>query len=584
MQPGSPQSDTPRRKPRPPGRARQRQVARRARRQSTGGRQPPESRWSDPEFSVGWQNAGAMFRDGVSSLQTFLRSFTAEFSAGKAVLIGGALVGFVLLFSVMSIYASNDVLPGVSVGGISLGGLSEGDAIAALREAWADQRLTLRDGDRTWQVSPTELGIQIDAMASARRALEYGRTQGGLSDMIGATLSGVDLEPVVDINVARARDGLLRYAALIEIPAQNATVRLQGVIATHINASAGKRPDVNRLLVALTIDPAAAVASGVIDLPMRTLQPAVTDATPLVEFAQALLQHPLTIEAYDPVDDQGYPFVVPPAQWGQWLDTRLTYHQTGPRLYLTLEPTPVREYLEQQAATLPYPLTLDIEDGVRAVQETAATGTLYTWVTVRYLPTIYTVQRGETAYRISRSTGIPFYLIEQANADRDLSELYVDDQINLPSRDIMLPLRPVRGKRIVVDLSDQHLQALENGQVVFDWPISSGIDTAPTSAGVFQILSHEEVASGSSFALCDENDDATYSCGQWRMHWFMGVYEAVPGLMNGFHGAVELPDGRYLGGGNVGRPYTFGCIMSLEENAINLYNWAEQGVVVEIRQ
>ena len=24
------------------------------------------------------------------------------------------------------------------------------------------------------------------------------------------------------------------------------------------------------------------------------------------------------------------------------------------------------------------------------------------------------------------------------------------------------------------------------------------------------------------------------------MNWFMGVYEVRPGLMNGFHGAVEL--------------------------------------------
>lgn len=584
MQPGAPQSGSPRREPRSPGRARQRQMAREARRQASHERQPDESPWSEPELSFDWQRISAWLAGTRYRLQASVCDFFTKITVGRAVLIGITLIGLVLLFSVVSIYASNSVLPGVSVGGIALGGLSENDAITVLSEGWANRQITLRDGERTWQISPIDLGIYIDAAASARQALEYGRTRGGLSDMIGASLSGVALEPAVGIDVARARDGLMRYATLVEIPAQHATVRLQGVIATHINAVPGRCLDVTRLLVGLTMDPAAAVVGGIIDLPMRAIQPQVADATPLVEFAQALLQHPLTIEAYDPVDDETYPFVVQPSQWGPWLDTRLTYHRTGPRLYLTLDQAPVRAYLEQQEATLPHPLTLDIEDGVRAVQETVETGVLNTWVTVRYLPTIYTVQGGETAYRISRTTGIPFYLIEQANPDRDLSELYVGDEIVLPSRDIMLPLRPVRGKRIVVDLGDQHLQAFENGQIVFDWAISSGIDTAPTSAGVFQILSHEEVAFGSSFALCDENEDATYSCGQWRMHWFMGLYEAVPGLMNGFHGAVELPDGRYLGGGNVGRPFTFGCIMSLEENAIALYNWAEEGVVVEIRQ
>ena len=66
------------------------------------------------------------------------------------------------------------------------------------------------------------------------------------------------------------------------------------------------------------------------------------------------------------------------------------------------------------------------------------------------------------------------------------------------------------------------------------------------------------------------------------MYWFMGIYEVQPGLVNGFHGAVELPNGQYLGGGNVGQPYTFGCVMSLDSNAKLLYEWADIGTVVEI--
>ena len=62
----------------------------------------------------------------------------------------------------------------------------------------------------------------------------------------------------------------------------------------------------------------------------------------------------------------------------------------------------------------------------------------------------------------------------------------------------------------------------------------------------------------------------------------MGIYEVVPGLMNGFHGAVQLPNGNYLGGGGVYEPTTFGCIMSLDDNAEQLYAWAESGTIVEI--
>jgi len=87
------------------------------------------------------------------------------------------------------------------------------------------------------------------------------------------------------------------------------------------------------------------------------------------------------------------------------------------------------------------------------------------------------------------------------------------------------------------------------------------------------------VARGSSFTLCNE---AGGNCGQWEMYWFMGMYEVAGGVMNGFHGAVLLPNGAYLGGGNVGAPYTFGCVMSMNDQAEILFNWAEEGVIVEV--
>ena len=67
------------------------------------------------------------------------------------------------------------------------------------------------------------------------------------------------------------------------------------------------------------------------------------------------------------------------------------------------------------------------------------------------------------------------------------------------------------------------------------------------------------------------------------MNWFMGIYEVVPGLMNGFHGNVLLPNGALLGGGGGAQSATtFGCVMSDEDVAKFLYDWAEEGTMVEI--
>ena len=66
------------------------------------------------------------------------------------------------------------------------------------------------------------------------------------------------------------------------------------------------------------------------------------------------------------------------------------------------------------------------------------------------------------------------------------------------------------------------------------------------------------------------------------MTWFMGIYEVFPGLVNGFHGNVLLANGSLLGDGNVGYPATYGCVMSENEPALWLYEWAQVGTMVEI--
>ena len=74
--------------------------------------------------------------------------------------------------------------------------------------------------------------------------------------------------------------------------------------------------------------------------------------------------------------------------------------------------------------------------------------------------------------------------------------LSVGETVNLPSPDITLPLDPIPNKRIVVNLKTQSLIAYENGQPVFSWLISSGMDHAPTSPGIYQIFSHDRESEG----------------------------------------------------------------------------------------
>jgi lipoprotein-anchoring transpeptidase ErfK/SrfK len=99
--------------------------------------------------------------------------------------------------------------------------------------------------------------------------------------------------------------------------------------------------------------------------------------------------------------------------------------------------------------------------------------------------------------------------------------------------------------------------------------ISTGIDRSPTIPGVYQVQTHELNAYASVWGL--------------YMPHFMGIYEGWPGFMNGIHGLPTLSGGRRLWAGSLGRPVSYGCIILDLQAAEDLYNWAENGVVVEIR-
>ena len=100
--------------------------------------------------------------------------------------------------------------------------------------------------------------------------------------------------------------------------------------------------------------------------------------------------------------------------------------------------------------------------------------------------------------------------------------------------------------------------------------ISTGMDRSPTQPGIFQVRSHVPNAYASVWDL--------------YMPDFVGIYEAWPGFENGFHGLPVLSGGRTLWAGVLGQPVSYGCIILNTRAAQNFYTWAEEGVIVEIRE
>ena len=544
-------------------RARERQTARHSRRPSVMASLPNTGDWRSKvssiaqpvqEMRIGERLTWAL-RDGV----WYVRHTPALWFG----LIG--LVGVLFVVFVATHVLNGRIFPNVWAAGVNLGDLTVEEAAAALDTAWASQlQIRLMDGDRAWDVTPAQLGLVIDSKQTAETARSVG--------MSGVPM-GYGILPVVSVDFNTAQTFLLNMTNQTDIAPQNAGYTWQNDELVGIPGTDGRMLDVPRMMERLTADPAQIVEFAHIDLVMTTLPPEMNDPEPYLEQVRAATSQPITLIGYDPFTDQTVSWSTTREVFTSWIEVGESGVQVREAAF---EP-----FLQAQVQSLNTseqpPRYLDMRETKEAIATAVENARSQALLRIRYRPQEYTVTRGDTAYRIARKTGLPYYLVEKANEGRDLNVLSPGDTINLPSKDATIPLIPVPTKRIIVDLNNQTLKAFENGQIVFDWLISSGIDTAPTSPGIFQVLTHNEVANGSSYTLCSES-----GCGSWEMYWFMGMYEVTPGLMNGFHGAVLLPNGAYLGGGGVGAPFTFGCVMSQNDNAKMLYDWADEGTVVEI--
>jgi lipoprotein-anchoring transpeptidase ErfK/SrfK len=122
------------------------------------------------------------------------------------------------------------------------------------------------------------------------------------------------------------------------------------------------------------------------------------------------------------------------------------------------------------------------------------------------------------------------------------------------------------GKYILVSISEQHLTAYENGQLIYSFVASTGMHNG-TRAGTFSVLDKIPNAYGSTWDI-------------WMPDW-LGIYYSG-GLENGIHALPILPGGDRLWSGFLGTPISFGCVVLGVNEALQLYNWADVGTPVKI--
>jgi LysM repeat protein len=198
--------------------------------------------------------------------------------------------------------------------------------------------------------------------------------------------------------------------------------------------------------------------------------------------------------------------------------------------------------------------------------------------TVSYQPqhaaTTHTVRPGETLLAIARRYGVTLWTLAQAN---DISNpslilpgqvLTVPDPASLAPTSAPSPAPAGGGKRILIDISEQHLYAYRGEMLVYSFVASTGMSNS-TRTGTFQVLDRIPNAYASTWDL--------------QMPYWLGIYWAGS-LENGIHALPILSNGQRLWEGYLGTPVSFGCIILGTEEARLLYEWAEVGTPVIIQR
>ncbi|MGD8632343.1 MAG: L,D-transpeptidase family protein [Anaerolineales bacterium] len=473
-------------------------------------------------------------------------------------------------------YQWNDlILRGVHVRTVDVGGLTKNEAQHAIDQAFNHESelllIVVPDAETSWKVSPVDFGMQVDAIGSAEEAYKFGREGNlfrDLTTMLGALKEGRVVDPELVFDRSKAEKALVSMGDKLHRDPVDAWLELSDAQVLVHPPEAGVDLDFPRTLETLSAEyQAIYFQQGWMPLFATSIQPQRSDVYQVEHDLEALLVNTPAVHAYDPVTDEHFTWIVSRDRAAEWIAVK----DDGVEISLEIDPMKIQSYVDELNSFLGPERHLDKRAVVDEIFDD--------WVgmqdaeplqLISYYPSQYTVQPGDNLVSIGFKVHMPYWKLQEVNPNLSAQRISAGQTLIVPPRDDLLTLPVVPGKRIVISIADQRMWVYENGDMLWDFIVSTGIPDSPTMPGIFQISSHYENAYASIWDL--------------YMPHFMGIYDAVPGLTNGIHGLPVLSNGRRLWAEVLGSPASYGCIILNLEAAEQLYEWADEGVVVEIKE
>ena len=208
-----------------------------------------------------------------------------------------------LAFLVVRIYEwryQDRIYPEVTVWGLDLSGLGSNEAMALLDHQfnpYQENQLTLRHGQQSWQISPSDLGVSLDAAATAVSAHAVGR--GGslwdnLQEQAQALRRGHEVEPILNFDTGVAVVFLSQLAQEVNRPARNANLTVDGLQVEVTSSQVGWDVDL-AATYQLLYERIASFSGGEVELVVQEKSPLIADVSETQALVETMIGSPLLL-------------------------------------------------------------------------------------------------------------------------------------------------------------------------------------------------------------------------------------------------------------------------------------------------
>lgn len=245
----------------------------------------------------------------------FIAKAGAAFAGAVALVAAIALV-FSIVYSLLYL---GRIYPGVHVGGVDLSGVRRTDAVAMLSQQLTYPlagQVTLNYRDRNFVYSPAQLGLTLDAEASAQAAYAFGRSWipwQGLSEKVQSLRGGAQLAPRLLFNGQVAQQILMQVASQLNQPTVEAQLAVNGLDVQVSAGQVGLTLDTERTAAFLAVQ-LLGMQNTLVPLAVVEQPPRILDVAAQANIARNILSQPLVITPGGNYADNPEPWTLQPEQ------------------------------------------------------------------------------------------------------------------------------------------------------------------------------------------------------------------------------------------------------------------------------